>query len=760
MKKSLIYKIIGLSLFVPMLLGGVFLMKANALSVGGSGTINTLPIKTFLGLTDTPNSFVGQGGKVVSVKSDVSGLEFTNSSGSPAGNDTEVQFNDGGAFAGNSGLKYNKTDRVLKVDKGLIIGESNFGLTPPTSGILMNGPIHSGVWMSGIESNAPYRFFDTTTDMTSPVLHISNDYGQQYGSDLRLYNYASAEYMITDGNLGALEFSANKELVDTLTEEVVGAKITSDSEVDWTYGPEDAQYRANLKFYTSNAGTLTERGRFHGTGDFEVLGTGKVISPTILSPIILGGTSATQDLTLQTTSGVGATGADMHFLVGNNGATEAMTILNSGNVGIGQTSPNAKLHVVSADGRVVNFTSTVTDLSGSIIGALNTLNVTPSGASTATFYANYNQLIADGTLSNSNSVIGVYSKVIHQTTGTLGIVNSGLFEISNTTSGTITSAVGVRIGIPYNPSGTLVNTTGLHISSQTAGTQSTTPYGIYQAGTSDRNYFAGNVGIGDTTPSVRLEVGVVADGSVVTLNGGASGVNLLTLNRNSGGVVQSYGLALASGKLVFQDVTNTQYIFYSAYANFGGLGNLPTLNIGPYEPNNTSVGTAGLLKSRGAGTTGTDTAGGNLYIASGAGRGNGTQSQINFYTPNKVGSGTSEQTYGTAKMVILGDGSVGIGVTSPTGVLHLKAGTATASTAPLKFTSGTLNTTAEAGAFEYDGSNLTFTRTGTTREIINTTVTKTTTGDGTGVEGLFQINTFDNTFKVYAEGAWRQLATW
>ena len=35
----------------------------------------------------------------------------------------------------------------------------------------------------------------------------------------------------------------------------------------------------------------------------------------------------------------------MHFLTGNNGATEAMTILNNGNVGIGTTSPNANLEV-------------------------------------------------------------------------------------------------------------------------------------------------------------------------------------------------------------------------------------------------------------------------------------------------------------------------------------------------------------------------------------------------------------------------------
>lgn len=48
------------------------------------------------------------------------------------------------------------------------------------------------------------------------------------------------------------------------------------------------------------------------------------------------------------------------------------------------------------------------------------------------------------------------------------------------------------------------------------------------------------------------------------------------------------------------------------------------------------------------------------------------------------------------------DGIVGIGVASPSAYLHLKAGTATASTAPLKFNSGTLLTTAEAGAVEFN----------------------------------------------------------
>jgi hypothetical protein len=62
-----------------------------------------------------------------------------------------------------------------------------------------------------------------------------------------------------------------------------------------------------------------------------------------------------------------------------------------------------------------------------------------------------------------------------------------------------------------------------------------------------------------------------------------------------------------------------------------------------------------------------------------------------------------------SKFFVRDDGNVGIGTTAPTAVLHLKAGTATANTAPLKFTTGTSLTTAEAGAVEFTTDDLFFT---------------------------------------------------
>lgn len=76
-----------------------------------------------------------------------------------------------------------------------------------------------------------------------------------------------------------------------------------------------------------------------------VFGTAPTFTTSITSPLVIGGTSTTADLILKTTSGVGASGADMIFQVGNNGGTEAMRILNSGDVGIGTGSPASKLDI-------------------------------------------------------------------------------------------------------------------------------------------------------------------------------------------------------------------------------------------------------------------------------------------------------------------------------------------------------------------------------------------------------------------------------
>ena len=82
---------------------------------------------------------------------------------------------------------------------------------------------------------------------------------------------------------------------------------------------------------------------------------------------------------------------------------------------------------------------------------------------------------------------------------------------------------------------------------------------------------------------------------------------------------------------------------------------------------------------------------------------------------------------------------LGLATTNPTARLHLPAGTATASTAPLKFTSGTDLTAPEAGVIEYDGLHFSVTEVIDRRVIsvasdsVTTAVTVTDTTDETTV---------------------------
>ncbi|WP_121907761.1 hypothetical protein [Ulvibacter antarcticus] len=90
--------------------------------------------------------------------------------------------------------------------------------------------------------------------------------------------------------------------------------------------------------------------------------------------------------------------------------------------------------------------------------------------------------------------------------------------------------------------------------------------------------------------------------------------------------------------------------------------------------------------------------------------------KIEFAVTEPGDSGITEH---EPEMVIRSTGNVGIGITNPTAVLNLKAGTSSANSAPLKLTAGTNLSTAEQGAIEFDGTNLYFTPNTTRKVFLN-----------------------------------------
>lgn len=108
-----------------------------------------------------------------------------------------------------------------------------------------------------------------------------------------------------------------------------------------------------------------------------------------------------------------------------------------------------------------------------------------------------------------------------------------------------------------------------------------------------------------------------------------------------------------------------------------------------------------------------------LILQGGAGTGSGGGGGIAFKVKSADGSGAQGLSVLSTGMYLqqaTANLGVGFGMTSPSAKLHLAAGTTSANTAPLKFTSGADLTTPEAGAFEFSSSRLAFTPSGTTRK--------------------------------------------
>ncbi len=149
--------------------------------------------------------------------------------------------------------------------------------------------------------------------------------------------------------------------------------------------------------------------------------------------------------------------------------------------------------------------------------------------------------------------------------------------------------------------------------------------------------------------------------------------------------------------------TNAQTV--RIYNTFTQGGALESLALG-WASNVCSISTlssgGGVTRAMtlGAGSSvGTDIAGVDTTIAGGRGTGTGAGGSILLQTAPAGSTGAVANALVT-RVTLDSTGNLGVGV-SPTAKLHLAAGTTAASTAPLKLTSGSLLTTAEAGAIEF-----------------------------------------------------------
>ncbi|MGA8029330.1 MAG: hypothetical protein WB992_19485 [Bryobacteraceae bacterium] len=147
---------------------------------------------------------------------------------------------------------------------------------------------------------------------------------------------------------------------------------------------------------------------------------------------------------------------------------------------------------------------------------------TSSNQTVDALYGLFSQAQVSKTGGTAAAAYGIYANTV-ETTGNL-TTGYGLFAQAQ---GAMTTAYGVYSSVTSYSSGKPTTGYGVYIAPLSVTGSS---FGLYQGGSNDKNYFAGNLGLGTTTPSALLEVNGTAkfDGAVTFAGAETSTGNVST----------------------------------------------------------------------------------------------------------------------------------------------------------------------------------------------------------------------------------------
>lgn len=254
--------------------------------------------------------------------------------------------------------------------------------------------------------------------------------------------------------------------------------------------------------------------------------------------------------------------------------------------------------------------------------------------------------------------------------------------------------------------------------------------------------FASPAPIGSTTPNTIAGTTITGTTSVSAPTITGTTVVEATADKTSASTRGAFaygtlGYSATNALATFQTSVNSYAQIIAQNTNSGASSSADFVVSTNNSTDSTLYGNFGMNSSGWAGTLGTTSLNApNVTYLSSTGAdlviGTTTSHHIRFV----VGGGADIITIDT-------NGDVGFSVQDPTAQLHIGPGSATAGTAPLKFSSGTKLSTPEVGCFEFDGKTPYFTHESVNRGILNTTQfitltsNYTTPGGTTALQKLF-----------------------
>jgi hypothetical protein len=244
-----------------------------------------------------------------------------------------------------------------------------------------------------------------------------------------------------------------------------------------------------------------------------------------------------------------------YLALGNGTATSVLTITHTetNTTGAAQTYSNYTVTPASAPGAITtwNGISSVVTATGANLNSNTYINGVSANAVTS-----------GGAGITTGGTVGFNGSATNAGAGTLSGATGGVFNIQNTSTGAITFGNAIQAASPVVSGGSIFIQNGVYISAQKVSGVST-GYGLYQAGASDLNVFAGATSIQNTGTTAFVIQQASAGTALLTADTSAMKISVNNPSATAGSTVttgtdtfNSGGPALAAGWTLYRGASD------------------------------------------------------------------------------------------------------------------------------------------------------------------------------------------------------------